>query len=60
MCSSDLLAWLLPGLSPEMMERENLIHIEEDLTTTMQRSRIDERALSWDEESDFGDWVRSA
>lgn len=54
------LAWLLPGLSPEMMERENLIHIEEDLTTTMQRSRIDERALSWDEESDFGDWVRSA
>ena len=54
------LAWLLPGLSPEMMERENLIHIEEDLTTTMQRSRIDERALSWDEECDFGDWVRSA
>lgn len=54
------LAWLLPGLSPEMMERENLIHIEEDLTTTMERSRIDERALSWDEESDFGDWVRSA
>ena len=54
------LAWLLPGLSPEMMERENLIHIEENLTTTMERSRIDERALSWDEESDFGDWVRSA
>ena len=54
------LAWLLPGLSPEMMEREKLIHIEEDLTTTMERSRIDERALSWDEESDFGDWVRSA
>lgn len=54
------LAWLLPGLSPEMMERENLIHIEEDLTTTMERSRIDERALSWDEECDFGDWVRSA
>ena len=54
------LAWLLPGLSPEMMERENLIHIEEDLAATMERSRIDERALSWDEESDFGDWVRSA
>ena len=54
------LAWLLPGLSPEMMEREKLIHIEEDLATTMERSRIDERALSWDEESDFGEWVRSA
>ena len=54
------LAWLLPGLSPEMMERERLIHIEEDLTTTMDRSRIDERALEWDGECDFGDWVRSA
>jgi len=54
------LAWLLPGLSPEMMERERLIHIEEDLPTTMDRSRIDERALDWDGESDFGDWVRSA
>ena len=54
------LAWLLPGLSPEMMERENLIHIEEDLPTTMERSRIDERALAWDGEGDFGDWVRSA
>ena len=53
------LAWLLPGLSPEMMERERLIHIEEDLTTTMDRSRIDERALEWDGECDFGDWVRS-
>ena len=52
------LAWLLPGLSPEMMERENLIHIEEDLATTMERSRIDERALLWDGESNFGDWVR--
>ncbi|RJU99501.1 MAG: DUF4105 domain-containing protein [Candidatus Poseidoniales archaeon] len=54
------LAWLLPGLSPEMMERERLIHIEEDLPTTMDRSRIDERALDWDGECDFGDWVRSA
>ena len=53
------LAWLLPGLSPEMMEREKLIHIEEDLATTMERSRIDERALAWDGEGDFGDWVRS-
>ncbi len=53
------LAWLLPGLSPEMMEREKLIRIEEDLATTMERSRIDERALSWDQENDFGDWVRS-
>lgn len=54
------LAWLLPGLSPEMMERERLIHIDEDLTTTMERSRIDERALAWDGTGDFGDWVRSA
>lgn len=54
------LAWLLPGLSPEMMERERLIHIDEDLTTTMERSRIDERALEWDGTGDFGDWVRSA
>ncbi len=54
------LAWLLPGLSPEMMERERLIHIEEDLSTTMERSRIDKRALDWDGECDFGDWVRSA
>ena len=53
------LAWLLPGLSPEMMEREKLIRIEEDLATTMERSRIDERALSWDQKNDFGDWVRS-
>ena len=54
------LAWLLPGLSPEMMERERLIHIDEDLTTTMERSIIDERALEWDGTGDFGDWVRSA
>ena len=54
------LAWLLPGLSPEMMEKERLIHIEEDLPTTMDRSRIDERALAWDGECDFGDWVRGA
>lgn len=51
---------LLPGLSPEMLARENLIVLDGDLETTMRTSIVDQRGASWDGVSDFGDWIRSS
>ena len=50
---------LLPGLSPRLLHRNNLVKMTGTLEDTMEMSIIDERADSWDESSDFGDWIRS-
>ena len=50
---------LLPGLSPKLLHRNNLVKMTGTLGETLQMSIIDERADSWDGSSDFGDWIRS-
>ena len=50
---------LLPGLSPKLLHRNNLVKMTGTLEETLQMSVIDERADSWDGSSDFGDWIRS-
>jgi len=51
-------AVLLPGLSPNLLQRNNLVKIEGTIEETLRNSIIDERAKSWDGTSDFGDWIR--
>ena len=51
-------AILLPGLSPKLLQRNNLVKIEGSIEETLRRSIIDERAKSWDGDNDFGDWIR--
>ena len=51
-------AILLPGLSPKLLQRNNLVKVESSIEETLERSIIDDRAKSWDGESDFGDWIR--
>ena len=51
-------AILLPGLSPKLLQRNNLVKMTGSIEETMERSIIDERAKSWDGRSDFGDWIR--
>ena len=50
---------LLPGLSPGLLKRNNLIRIDESLEQTLESSLIDQRSAEWDGESDFGDWIRA-
>ena len=50
---------LLPGLSPKLLHRNNLVKMTGTLEETLQMSIIDERADSWDGSSEFGDWIRS-
>ena len=52
------LAILLPGLSPKILQRNNLVRMNGTIEETLQRSVIDERAKSWSGASDFGDWIR--
>ena len=49
----------LPGLSPLLLERNNLIRIDEDLDQTLESSLIDQKSAEWDGEVDYGDWIRS-
>tara|TARA_B100001123_G_scaffold393770_1_gene474001 strand:+ start:396 stop:1244 length:849 start_codon:yes stop_codon:yes gene_type:complete len=49
---------LLPGLSPKLLQRNNLVKMMGSVEETMERSIIDEKAKSWDGNSDFGDWIR--
>ena len=51
-------AVLLPGLSPKLLQRNNLVKIEGTIEETLMNSIIDERAKSWDGATDFGDWIR--
>ncbi|MFL2881729.1 MAG: DUF4105 domain-containing protein [Candidatus Thalassarchaeaceae archaeon] len=50
---------LLPGLSPKLLHRNNLVKMTGTLEETLEKSIIDKRADSWDGSSDFGDWIRS-
>ena len=49
----------LPGLSPKLLEQNNLIQIDGDLGRTLESSLIDQRSVNWDDETDYGDWIRS-
>jgi len=51
-------AILMPGLSPKLLQKNNLVVIRGTLEETMEDSIIDQRAMDWDEECDFGDWIR--
>ena len=51
-------AVLLPGLSPKLLQRNNLVKIKGTIEETLRNSIIDERAKSWDGVTDFGDWIR--
>jgi hypothetical protein len=51
-------AVLLPGLSPKLLQRNNLVKIDGTIEETMRNSVIDEKAKSWDGLVDFGDWIR--
>ena len=53
------LSILLPGLSPRLLQRRNLVKMSGSIEETLQRSIIDEKAENWDKMSDFGDWIRS-
>ena len=52
-------AVLLPGLSPRLLKRNNLIRLDGTLEQTLESSLIDQRSAEWDGESDFGDWIRT-
>ena len=51
-------AILLPGLSPSLLQRNNLVKIDGTIEETLINSIIDERGKSWDGVTDFGDWIR--
>ena len=51
-------AVLLPGLSPKLLQKNNLVKIKGTIEETLRNSIIDERAKSWDGLVDFGDWIR--
>tara|TARA_B100000959_G_scaffold281510_2_gene345723 strand:- start:6175 stop:7029 length:855 start_codon:yes stop_codon:yes gene_type:complete len=53
-----VLAILLPGLSPNILHRNNLVKMTGSLEETLERSIIDERSKTWDRVTDFGDWIR--
>ena len=52
------LAVLLPGLSPKLLQRNNLVKMIGSVEETMESSIIDDKAKSWDGQNDFGDWIR--
>ena len=50
---------MMPGLSPKMLLRNNLVKNTGGLHDTMHFSVIDEVSGEWDSSVDFGDWIRS-
>ncbi len=52
-------AILMPGLSPKLLERANLIEMSGTLEETLAASVIDAKADAWDGEADFGDAIRA-
>lgn len=50
---------LMPGLSPKLLQRANLIEMRGTLDETLAKSVIDAKADSWDGEADFGDVIRA-
>jgi hypothetical protein len=49
----------MPGLSPKMLAKQNLIVLNGTLEETLLHSKIDDRAALWDETSDFGNFIRN-
>ncbi len=49
---------LLPGLSPKLLQRNNLVKIQGTMEDTLRNSIIDEKAKSWDGVADFGECIR--
>ena len=52
------LAVLLPGLSPKLLQRNNLVKMDGSLEETLEKSVIDGKAESWGGSTDFGDHIR--
>ena len=51
-------AIFLPGLSPNLLHKNNLVKINNNLEESLENSIIDNKALDWDEKVDFGDHIR--
>ena len=49
---------LMPGLSPKMLLRNNLVKSSGNIEETMESSLIDSISEKWDDSRDFGDWIR--
>ncbi|MAV60601.1 MAG: hypothetical protein CMA13_04825 [Euryarchaeota archaeon] len=52
------IAILLPGLSPNILYKNNLVKIDTSIENTLEKSIIDDKAKNWDGESDFGNFIR--
>lgn len=48
----------LPGLSPKLLYKNNLVKIDSSLENTLEKSIIDSKAKTWDGISDFGNLIR--
>ena len=53
-----VIAILLPGLSPNILYKNNLVKIDTSIENTLEKSIIDDKAKDWDGESDFGNFIR--
>ena len=51
-------AIFLPGLSPKLLHKNNLVKIDKNLEESLENSIIDKKALEWDKKVDFGDHIR--
>tara|TARA_Y100001970_G_scaffold292678_1_gene435123 strand:- start:46574 stop:47419 length:846 start_codon:yes stop_codon:yes gene_type:complete len=49
---------LMPGLSPKLLERANLIEMKGTIEQTLAASVIDSKADEWNGDDDFGDTIR--
>ncbi len=52
------IAIMMPGLSPKMLLKNNLVKSSGNIDETMESSLIDSISEKWDHSSDFGDWIR--
>lgn len=48
----------LPGLSPKLLYKNNLVKRDSSLEIIMEKSIIDSKAKKWDGKSDFGQLIR--
>jgi len=51
-------AIFLPGLSPKLLHKNNLVKIDKNLEESLENSIIDKKALEWDKKVDFGNHIR--
>jgi hypothetical protein len=52
------MAIFLPGLSPKLLHKNNLVKINKTLEETLESSKIDDKAKYWDGKIKFGDHIR--